>query len=163
MTNFCMYEVFLQHLNGRILRSNTFKTASRHCAAAFSLQVPKSCTYLDPTLLYISTLGKHPIWKKTFFQNSGWAGSTSFFSTVGLSRLNPILFAEPDFVQKSLFFLFRVEPAQSVFFLSWARELPKKKNGFWWTFRIDCGWLWVAHGGCGAQLKKKTGFLVDFV
>jgi len=30
---------------------------SRHCAAAFSLQVPKSCTDLDPTLLYISTLG----------------------------------------------------------------------------------------------------------
>jgi len=32
---------------------------SRHCAAAFSLQVPKSCTDLDPTLLYISTWGTY--------------------------------------------------------------------------------------------------------
>jgi len=30
---------------------------SRHCTAVFSLQVPKSCTDLDPTLLYTSTLG----------------------------------------------------------------------------------------------------------
>ena len=28
------------------------KMGSRHCTAAFSLQVPKSCTDLDPTLLY---------------------------------------------------------------------------------------------------------------
>jgi len=32
---------------------------SRHCAAAFFLQVPKSCTDLDPTLLYISTFGTY--------------------------------------------------------------------------------------------------------
>jgi len=32
---------------------------SRHCAAAFSLKVPKSCKDLDPTLLYISTSGTH--------------------------------------------------------------------------------------------------------
>jgi len=36
-----------------------FKLGSRHCAAAFSLQVPKSCTDLDPTLPYISTIGTH--------------------------------------------------------------------------------------------------------
>ena len=29
---------------------------SWHCAAAFSLQVPKSCTHIDPTFLYISIL-----------------------------------------------------------------------------------------------------------
>jgi len=29
----------------------------RHCAAAFFLQVPKSCTDLDPTLLYIPISG----------------------------------------------------------------------------------------------------------
>jgi len=32
----------------QILQPNTFKTGSRHCAAALSLQVPKSCTDLDP-------------------------------------------------------------------------------------------------------------------
>ena len=32
---------------------------SRHCSAAFSLQVPKSCTDLDLTLLYIPILGKY--------------------------------------------------------------------------------------------------------
>ena len=35
------------------------KIRSRHCAAAFSLQVPKSCTDLHPTLLYMSTLGTY--------------------------------------------------------------------------------------------------------
>jgi len=29
----------------------------RHCAAAFFLQVPKSCTDLDPTLIYIPISG----------------------------------------------------------------------------------------------------------
>ena len=33
-----------------------FKIGSRHCAAAFSWQVPKSCIDLDPTLLYILIL-----------------------------------------------------------------------------------------------------------
>jgi len=32
---------------------------SQHCAAEFSLQVPKSCTNLNPTLLYISILRTH--------------------------------------------------------------------------------------------------------
>jgi len=32
---------------------------SRHCAAAFFLRVPKSCTDLDPTLLYILILQTH--------------------------------------------------------------------------------------------------------
>ena len=36
-----------------------FKIGSWHCAAEFSLQVPKSCTDLDQTLFYISTWGTH--------------------------------------------------------------------------------------------------------
>jgi len=35
------------------------RTIRRYCAAAFSLQVPKSCTNLDPTLFYISILGTY--------------------------------------------------------------------------------------------------------
>jgi len=37
------------------------KIGSLHCAAAFCLQVPKSCTALDLTLLYIWTLGTYNI------------------------------------------------------------------------------------------------------
>jgi len=32
-----------------------FQIGSQHCAAAFYLQVPKSCTDLDPTLLFENT------------------------------------------------------------------------------------------------------------
>ena len=35
------------------------KVESRNCAATFSLQVPKSCTNLDPTILYISMYGTY--------------------------------------------------------------------------------------------------------
>jgi len=50
-----------QFLNvfGRIVRI-------RHCALIFSVQVPKSCTDIDPTLLYSLTLGTCSkfVWKK---------------------------------------------------------------------------------------------------
>jgi len=38
---------------------------SRHYAAEFSMQIPKSCTDLDPTLMYISILGTYGkfVWK----------------------------------------------------------------------------------------------------
>jgi len=35
------------------------KIPSRHCAAAFSFEVPKSCADLDPTILYISISGTY--------------------------------------------------------------------------------------------------------
>ena len=42
------------------------KLGSWHCVAAFSLQVPKSCTHLDPIIFYISILGT---WSKLVREN----------------------------------------------------------------------------------------------
>ena len=41
---------------GESCRQTRLKIGSRHCVAAFSLQVPNSCTDFDETLLYISIL-----------------------------------------------------------------------------------------------------------
>ena len=59
----------------------------RHCAAAFFLQVPKSCTDLDLTLLYISIRGIYSkkiyqVYSFLFFNNSCWAGWTRFFAQI---------------------------------------------------------------------------------
>jgi len=43
----------------RILRLNTLKNRKSALRSRFSLEVPKSCTDLDPTLLYISKLGRY--------------------------------------------------------------------------------------------------------
>jgi len=47
------------------LQPTHFLIGSRHPAAAFVMQVPKSCTDLDPNLLYILTLGTYSefVWK----------------------------------------------------------------------------------------------------
>jgi len=56
---FRMFESWLT-TNGKVCRhpggQTRFRIGSRHWAAAFSLQVPKSGVDLDPTLLYISIL-----------------------------------------------------------------------------------------------------------
>ena len=85
------------HTYRHSLTHTRLKIRSRHCAAAFSLQVPNSCTDLDPTLVYIRTFGTYSKFG-TIFPNSFC--SRSDFD----SRCEPDVFAEP--VSQCNWFLF---------------------------------------------------------
>ena len=67
---------------------NTFFSGSRHCAAVLFSQVPKKCTDLNLSLLYILTCGTYSkfAWKNNFLHSSFAFRSPARVLAAGLLR-----------------------------------------------------------------------------
>jgi len=99
----------------------------RHCAAAFSLQVPKSCTHIDQAFLYISVLRTY-----TNFSPQTFGLPVSRATQRRAAQLD--VFTRPKIAPKSPFRVFskfgliRLHPLFRNLGLAWTRQAKKKKK-----------------------------------